>query len=432
MARNLARLALLLVLLCAPPAARAGHVETVRVDFAKPLERASLVGFVHGMDARTPSDDRITPLAPALWRGKLSYVPYGRVQDVGGRYTYILSDRWGYPSQGAQPPYADYRKWESFVRRTARQSTRGWVVWDVWNEPDEEHFWQGTPEQLYETYRIAERVLREELGPDVMVTGPSTARFDRDWLVGLLEWCRSRACEVNVLAWHELSDGSIPRLEDNVEAARELMRSSRYAGQRIKEIHVNEAVGPRDQYRPGELLGYMHYLEAGGAHAAARACWIDGSGDDNCINDTLAGLLVPGSMEPRSVWWATKAYAEGVDSRRLTRFSDPHVVGLGSARTSEGETAQLLVGHLERRPAPRGGNRSKVHVKVTLRSLGKLRWLRGRRWLRVRIEKFPNNADRPLPQPVRRKSARVRIRDHQATLTLHHVGLHEAYRLVLE
>jgi len=140
---------------------------------------------------------------------------------------------------------------------------------------------------------------------------------------------------------------------------------------------------------------------------------------------------VPNTFEPRSVWWATKAYADGIGERRLTRFSDQHVIGLGSATTARPEPAQLLIAHLERRPVPRAGNRAKVHVKVTLRSLAKLRWLRGRRKIRVRIEKYPNTAERPLLEPGRRKTALVAIRKGEATLTLHHVRLHEAYRLIL-
>ncbi len=75
----------------------------------------------------------------------------------------------------------------------------------------------------------------------------------------------------------------------------------RFAG---REIHVNEVVGEDDQYLPAENLGYLHYMERGGADAAARACWPANDGESNCYNDSLAGLLVPETSQPRSVWWA--------------------------------------------------------------------------------------------------------------------------------
>jgi xylan 1,4-beta-xylosidase len=420
------RLALALSLLLVVPAIGQARVPTVRVGFAEPRDRPSMVGFVHGMDSRRPANELIEPLAPALWRGKLRDVPYDRVQEVGGRYTYVLSDRWGYPGVGKRPPYENFKAWERFVRKTARGSRRGNVLWDIWNEPNDSWFWQGTAEQFYETYRIAENVLRQELGPDVVVGGPSTLGWRSDWVTGLLEWCRTRGCQVNVLSWHELTSGPIPNIAQRLEDARvAFVESSRYRALRIGEIHINEAVTAADQYRPGEVLGVMHYLEAGGADAAARTCWDDLSGESNCYNDSLDGLLVPGSFEPRSVWWATKAYTDGAGSRVLARFSDPHVIGIGSSRSDAPRTAQLLIAHT------RGHSADRVDVRVTLRHLGALGFLRGERRVRVRIERFPDTGELPLAAPRGRRPALVAIKQGEAELTLHDVRMHEAYRLKL-
>jgi xylan 1,4-beta-xylosidase len=381
------------------------------------------------MNHRAPGDDMVKPLRAALWRSMLRDLPYRRVEELGGRYVYILSDRWGYPGNGMPPPYEDFGAWERFVRAAARTSRRadGEVLWDVWNEPNESWFWRGTPEQLYETYRIAENVLRQELGPDAMVGGPSVYGWRSDWIDGLLEYCRTNGCQVNVLSWHELSNGSIPAIEDRLKWAREnLLESSRYRALRIRELHVNEAITAVDQYRPGSVLGVMHYLEAGGADAAARTCWDDLSGKSNCYNDNLAGLLVPGTSEPRSVWWATKAYADGAGSRVLTRFSDPHVVGLASSRSDEPRSAQLLIAHM------RGHSRRQVDVRITFRKLRELGFLRGEHRLRVEIDRFPDTGELPLAKPRGRRPAVVPIVDGEATLTLHDVRMHEAYRLRLQ
>src|ERR1700742_2078532 len=196
-------LALLLLLVCAAPAVAAEP--RIRVDFSQRLDYPSMVGFVHGMDAVAPADDLIAPLRPQLWRGKLQSVPYNRVRELGGRYTYVLSDRWGSPDGGRHAPYENYRAWRGFVRTVAEAALgKGDAIWDVWNEPDHAQFWAGTREQFYETYRIAENVLREVLGPDVVVGGPSTMAWRRDWISGLLEYCLRWSCQVNVLSWHEL------------------------------------------------------------------------------------------------------------------------------------------------------------------------------------------------------------------------------------
>lgn len=407
----------------------------MRVDFAQKVAAESMVGFVHGMDTRAPTDAMIEPLAPGLWRGKLADVPYQRTQDLGGRYTYVISDRWGYPGFGKPAPWEDYPRWRSFVRDVARRAVGqplGQVVFDVWNEPDLAYFWQGTREQFFETYRIAEQVIRSELGPEAMVVGPSTSRWLPEWTTGLVDFCLARGCQVGALAWHELDAGSFPAVGERVRQAREtLVENPRYAPVRIRELHVSEVVSAYDSYQPAEVIGSMHYLESGGADHSARACWTDPAGQDNCYNNTLGGLLVPGTMQPRSVWWATRLYAEGVSSRRLTRFSDEHVIGLGSAASAASQTAQLLVAHLPRRPRPRAGNPSQLDVAVTLRSLTKLPWLRGERQLRVGIERLPDSGSSPLVAPKRRSSRTVTIRAGQAAFTLTDVYLHQAFRLTL-
>jgi xylan 1,4-beta-xylosidase len=420
-------LAPLVCLLAFAPTASAADVETVRVNFAKPRPISSMVGFLHGMDSLRPGHDRIAPLRPAMWRG---YEPVQRVQTVGGRYTLVVSDFWGYPGRGARRPYDNYGRWYLFVRRLAQAHRDENLIWDIWNEPDHEYFWQGTREQLYETYRVAWQALHDELGDRAWVAGPSTSIWRRDWLIGLLDWCSFHGCEVNVLNWHELDGGSIPAIAEHVRDAREhMLESSRYGALMIREIHVNETISAPDQYRPGEMLGTMQYLEAGGADASARACWDDGRGTDNCLNDTLDGLLTPDTLEPRSTWWATKAYADGAGSRALTRFGDPHVVGLGSSAADRPDSAQLLIAHLEQRPDPRSGGRSEVHVRVTLRDLEALQFLRGRRRVHVEIEKFPDRGALPMSAPRRRRSTTVKIEDGKASFTLHHVRVHEAYRL---
>ena len=59
-------------------------------------------------------------------------------------------------------------------------------MFDVWNEPDPHFdkptdkgaFWGGTEEQFFETYARTAKIIREELGPDAMIVGPSGALHD--------------------------------------------------------------------------------------------------------------------------------------------------------------------------------------------------------------------------------------------------------------
>jgi xylan 1,4-beta-xylosidase len=90
------------------------------------------------------------------------------------------------------------------VARVAQSAQGLDVLWDVWNEPNTGTFWQGTREQFFETYLRAYGVLRDQLGPDAWIGGPSITLYDHAFLAEFLDFCVANACEVNFLSWHEL------------------------------------------------------------------------------------------------------------------------------------------------------------------------------------------------------------------------------------
>jgi xylan 1,4-beta-xylosidase len=317
----------------AEPPVRAGAT----VDFAQPVRARSEVGFLHGMDEREPPDRWIAPLSPRSWRGDMESAPYDRASRLGARYILVLSDLWGYPGAnwyGRQPPWRDLGRWAGFVRDVARANRGRSLVWDVWNEPDQPYFWNGTEAQFHETYRVAYEVIRQELGAEAVIAGPSVSAFRWPWPVALLAYCRQADCEVNALSWHELAGGGAVRaIPDHLRRARRaLVRNPALAGVGLRELHVNESVGPRDALYPGEQLAYLAFLERGRADAAARACWPDPSGADTCLRHTLDGLLDSRSSRPRGDWWTTVWYARGVPYRVAASSTSLYVVARTAAR----------------------------------------------------------------------------------------------------
>ena len=95
----------------------------------------------------------------------------------------MLSDLWGYPPSGWEgrgPPWRDLGAWERVVRRAARSLRGREVEWDVWNQPDNPAFWNGTREQFFAVYETAARALVDELGEGAVVGGPSTTKARPD------------------------------------------------------------------------------------------------------------------------------------------------------------------------------------------------------------------------------------------------------------
>jgi hypothetical protein len=376
------------------------------------------------MDEREPPDRWIAPLVPRAWRGDLESASYDRVSRLGARYILVLSDLWGYPGAnwyGRRPPWQDLGGWAGLVREVARANRGRSLVWDVWNEPDQPYFWNGTEAQFHETYRVAYEAIREELGPDAVIAGPSVSAFRWPWLVGLLGYCLQADCEVNALSWHELAGGGAVRaIPDHLRRARRaLVRNPAFVPLRLRELHVNESVGPGDALYPGEQLAYLAFLERGRADAAARACWPDPSGADTCLRHTLDGLLDSRSSRPRGDWWTTAWYARGVPSRVAASSTSPVVVALAAARAPTARHAEILLGQYGRPALP-------VSVRLVLRGLRALPFLRGSGRVAVAAFRIVSAGEAPVsprPLPVRALAIRRGIPELTVGLGAHEVVL---------
>jgi xylan 1,4-beta-xylosidase len=399
----------------------------VTVDFGLPAATTSMSGILHGIDPTKPPDSSIKPLKPKLWRaGRLDI--YDRVIASGAEFQLLVSDLWGYGSNPKGWPYQNYPAWEAFIRQLAQQNKGKKIIWDIWNEPDLKNpFWKGSREQFFETYKRAYKILREELGPSAIIGGPSISTYNKEYLRDFLDYCKANKLEVNFLAWHELNDTLILFVDDHViDARRNFLQSPSYRELKLQKLYVNEIVGELAQYQPGEILGYFYYLESGQADGACRACW-DTVGavnkTSNCFNNTLTGMVTPNSFEPRAAWWAYKAYADGVNSRVLSRSNLDRLVALASKSNAEGK-AQVLLGYFDRNFS------SATTVTLNLRNLQQLGIQPGQK-VTLKLEKIPNNREGSVQKLVTVKEENVSLSSDSLTYTIPNFQVHEGYLLTV-
>ncbi|MGC9525187.1 MAG: GH39 family glycosyl hydrolase [Limnospira sp.] len=400
---------------------------TVVVDFAAAQPGVkSMSGFLHSVEQNEPPDNQIRPLAPKLWRmGRFDLYP--RLTGFGATYQLVLSDTWGYGTQRGWP-FEDYGKWEAHVRNLAQKHGDKNIAWDIWNEPDlRDPFWKGTREQFFETYKRAYRVLREELGPDAMIGGPSIMKYDKGFLTAFLNYARSNNLEVNFLSWHELNDQEITAIASHIQdARRSFQQNPAFRSLNIKELQINEIVGPTAQYRPAENLGFLHYAEQGGADAAAKACWeAKGGGQSNCWNNSLDGLVQPGSFASRAVWWVYKSYADGVGSRVRSQTTNPKVVALAS-RSNAQNRAQVLFGYFEQ-----GRSSPRASMTLVLKNLRQLNLAEPGQPLTFSISRIPDSGEGVVKELTKLTQEQIAVSDETVRLTIPNLKLHEAYLLTI-
>ena len=424
----LAAVTVLLIAYFGQPRAIAQMRSNVIVDFRQPATAVtSMSGILHGIDPTKPPDSSIKPLQPKLWRaGRLDV--YDRVIASGAEFQLLVSDLWGYGSNPKGWPYQNYPAWEAFIRQLAQQNKGKKIIWDIWNEPDLKNpFWKGSRQQFFETYKRAYRILREELGQSAMIGGPSISTYNKEYLTEFLDYCKANKLEVNFLAWHELNDTIILFIDDHViDAKRNFQQSPFYRELKLQKIYVNEIVGELAQYQPGEILGYLSNLEYAKADGACRACWDTTAAPKvtNCFNNTLTGMVAPNTFEPRAAWWTYKAYADGVNSRVLSRSDNDRLVALASKSNPEGK-AQVLLGYFD------SNYSSATTVTLNLANLQHLGIPSGQKFS-LKLEKIPNNLEAPVQKLVTVKEESVSAVGNNLTYVIPNFKVHEGYLLTIK
>jgi xylan 1,4-beta-xylosidase len=399
------------------------------VDFALSDPHPSMSGFLHSLDSPLP-DSALTPLKPAWWRltpGNMDL--YKRASNLGAKVELVVSDSYGYPFNnwnGKGAPWDNnWQNWENHVR-TVAQAYKGLsnVYFDIWNEPDSADwnktvFWSGTQAQFYEAYKRAYTILRQELGSSAMIGGPSYANYDQTAITNFINYCNSNSLQVNFLSWHELgaADTNIPAIATHLNYVRNTAKSSSTLNNKL--LLINESVGPNTQLAPGDIIGYLYYLEKGGADGANKACWNAADGSNNCYNGSLDGILVPSSNTPRSAWWAYKTYADGVASRVRSSSQNGNLVVLASRKP-----AQVLLGYF-------GSNiPSSTNASVTLRNLNAAGF-RNFGTVQVSLFRIPATGESALSGASPIQTTRVAVVNSAVTVSVPNIQLHEEYLMTV-
>ena len=398
---------------------------TVDVDFAKPLQVHSPSGFLFGIQVlpgnggagapgNSPPQSTITPLNPVHWRTYTSPAWYQRVQAAAPNATidFITAENYGLAIEnykGNGPPWLNFPGYEAIIQSLVAplNPVSPNVFFEPWIEPDDgwspyfppgapgyHRNWSGTAQQFFETYLHAFLAVRRALGPNAQLERPDFAFYDRVTIQQFLEYCLASGCEVNALSWHALNDAAPDRAFITAKDARAaFVDNPRYAPLKIRRLDINEMVGSHLILQPAGTLAFYQQFELGGADEGNRSCWPDpNTGADNCASGTLDGMLTPGTFQPRSVWYAHSAYADGVATRVQSAVSDPSIVALASSFSSSSGVPQILLGFLNYQ----GTQARSFHL--TLRNVDSLPGMAGVANLNLHVERIPDTEESALAQ----------------------------------
>ena len=111
----------------------------------------------------------------------------------------------------------DFAKWARICEHVIAHYTEGWAggyrwnirYWEIWNEPDnnaadDPECWQGTDEEFYGFFVIAQTHLKKRF-PNLRIGGPGLAGGGRDrWTKGFFEYLKDRNVKLDLdfYSWH--------------------------------------------------------------------------------------------------------------------------------------------------------------------------------------------------------------------------------------
>jgi hypothetical protein len=111
----------------------------------------------------------------------------------------------------------DFDNYAKAVKQVVLHYNQGWAngfnygikYFEIWNEPDFDPFWSGTPEQYRQLYQKIALAIREA-GPDAIIGGPTSATFsDQDGLrATFLKFVKDNALPLDFYSFHKYTNGT--------------------------------------------------------------------------------------------------------------------------------------------------------------------------------------------------------------------------------
>lgn len=106
---------------------------------------------------------------------------------------------WASNANNTISPPQNYEDWERFVRKVVTHYKGQINHWEIWNEPDIQKFWKGTPEEYINLQKISYEIIKE-VDPSIKVLSAGLDGNGEKYLDKLLDLNLASYCDI--IAFH--------------------------------------------------------------------------------------------------------------------------------------------------------------------------------------------------------------------------------------
>ncbi|MFW6069164.1 MAG: GH39 family glycosyl hydrolase, partial [Chloroflexota bacterium] len=191
---------------------------------------------------------------------------------------------------GNVTPPRDYEQWAALIGKLVRHwvnryglaEVRRWFF-EVWNEPNLEHFWTGTQDDYFKLYSYTVEAIKE-IDPSLRVGGPATAQ--NEWIEAFLNFCEQNGLPVDFVTTHyyptdAFGEVGAPTEEKLAETSPDVMgRRAREARQQARGLPLyytewNIASNPRHELHdlPFAAASVINILMSVGDYVDGYSYW---------------------------------------------------------------------------------------------------------------------------------------------------------------
>ncbi|WP_344489029.1 CBM35 domain-containing protein [Nonomuraea monospora] len=296
------------------PARAQAAPDVVAVDFAQrtgPVHGGA-TGMLYGLsDPGVPGDSLLAGARPRTVAQKApdgDQHPNGdalKIADgffaAGGEeivvYMQDVYSQWPYENLGIDDYLA---KVDTMVRKVVRDRPRDKdrFVWVPFNEPDGIWYqdWNALKDKFFSDWkRVVERI--RSIDPTARIVGPNEARYNPGRLRDFLTWARDNDSLPDIMAWHELSRGSLADYRGHYQHYRALERE---LGIGPLPINIDEYGNRRDMSVPGQMIQWISLFEDTKVDADMAYWTYAGNLDDHAVR----------TRQANGGWWLLKWYAD--------------------------------------------------------------------------------------------------------------------------
>ncbi|MBR3504162.1 MAG: hypothetical protein IKO07_07945 [Clostridia bacterium] len=253
-------------------------------------------------------------------------------------------------------PPKDYGKFARICSHIIAHYNEGWAngyewnirYWEIWNEPDIPQCWTGTPEEIFELYRVVSSLIRQE-HPRVKVGGLALTSPHSHLFEPFLAYARETKAPLDFVSWHGYCHTPAEAVT-NARLARELM--DKYGFTQAESIYDewNYVVSWND-LQPSIAL---HDKAFGAAFMAAVIASMQGEAvdklmfyDAQMLLPTWNNLFTPTPMKVHAAmrgvdtlkgYWTLFAWNKLYEAGQAVSCDAPENIYCAAARTPEGET----------------------------------------------------------------------------------------------